>query len=138
MRHLVNEAGLAHAIQIESAGTAGYHTGALPDHRARRAAERRGIRLESRAKQFQAGDWQRFDYVLVMDSSNHDDLMATLPKGADGAKLLLLRSFDPSSPRGAGVPDPYYGGPEGFDEVLDLCEASCRELLAHLRRQHGI
>jgi protein-tyrosine phosphatase len=138
MRHLVHEAGLSHVIEIESAGTAAYHTGSLADHRARQAAARRGIRLEGRARQFQPSDWERFDYVLAMDASNEDDLEATLRGGSHGGKLRLLRSFDPSAQRGAGVPDPYYGGPEGFDEVLDLCEAACKELLAHLRREHGI
>jgi protein-tyrosine phosphatase len=138
MRHLVNEAGLGDRIEIESAGTAGYHTGSLADPRARQAAARRGIRLEGCARQFRPSDWERFDYVLAMDASNKDDLEATMSGRSHGSKLYLLRSFDPASQRGAGVPDPYYGGPEGFDEVLDLCDAACRELLAHLRREHRL
>lgn len=137
MRELVREAGLGHAIEVESAGTAGYHTGSPADARARAAAKRRGITLNGRAQQFLAKDFARFDYVLAMDGSNHADLLAIAPAGG-AAKLHLLRSFDANSPRGAGVPDPYYGGPEGFDEVLDLCETACSALLERIRKERGI
>src|SRR6188472_953411 len=93
MRHLVKEAGLGHVIEVESAGTAAYHTGSLADPRARKAAARRGIRIEGCARQFQPSDWGRFDYVLAMDGSNKDDLESIMPQGAD-TKLHLLRSFD--------------------------------------------
>ncbi len=137
MRHLVKEAGLSHLIEVESAGTAGYHTGSPADARSRKAAQRRGIVLDGRAQQFQAADFGRFDYVLAMDGNNFADLEGLAPPDLL-KKLHLLRSFDPASPRGAGVPDPYYGGPEGFDEVLDLCESACAALLERLRREHGL
>ena len=138
MRHLVREAKLDERVLLDSAGTAGYHSGAPPDRRARAAGARRGIEIGGRARQFQRGDWSRFDYVLAMDQSNLDDLTATLPNGEAGSKLHLLRAFDPASPAGAAVPDPYYGGDDGFDEVLDLCLAACRPLLARVRREHGL
>ncbi len=138
MRHLVREAGLERQITIESAGTAGYHSGDAPDRRARAAGEKRGIPIDGAARQFVRGDWQRFDYVLAMDRANHDDLTETAPDATALRKLHLLRSFDPASPRGADVPDPYYGGDDGFDHVLDLCLASCRSLLERIRQDHAL
>ena len=138
MRHLVREAKLEGQIEVASAGTAGYHTGDPPDRRASAAGRRRGVLVDGRARQFQRADWQRFDYVFALDRSNYDDLCATLPNPETRGKLALLRSFDPASPAGASVPDPYYGGDEGFDEVLELCFAACRPLLEKLRRDHGL
>jgi protein-tyrosine phosphatase len=138
MRHLVREAGLEGSVKIDSAGTAGYHSGEAPDRRARAAGARRGIEIGGAARQFERADWQRFDYVLAMDRSNRDDLAATAPNGQLLTKLHLLRSFDPASPAGADVPDPYYGGEDGFDLVLDLCLAACRPLLERVRREYGL
>ena len=138
MRHLVSEAGLAGRIRVESAGTAGYHVGEPPDRRARSAAARRGIDIDNRGKQFKREDFGRYDYVLVMDRSNLDDLTRLAGSEQHGSKLRLLRSYDPEAPPGAPVPDPYYGGDDGFDEVLDLCLAACRELLQVVRREHGL
>lgn len=138
MRHLIREAGLESHIVVESAGTAGYHVGEAPDRRSRSAAARRGIDIDNRGKQFKREDFARFDYVLAMDRSNLDDLTRLAGRAELDGKLRLLRSFDPASPPGSAVPDPYYGGEDGFDEVLDLCLAACRELLAHVRREHGL
>ncbi len=138
MRSLLERSGLQRRVVVESAGTAGYHVGALPDRRARAAAQARGLDLSSRARQFVPDDWHRLDYVLAMDQQNLDDLARSAPDAKARAKAWLLRSFDPNSPPGAAVPDPYHGGPEGFENVLDLCEAACEGLLAHLRREHQL
>jgi protein-tyrosine phosphatase len=138
MRHLVREAGLEQQILVDSAGTAGYHTGEGPDRRARAAGARRGIAIEGAARQFKRGDFQRFDYVLAMDGANLEDLVALATDVAARKKLHLLRSFDPKTPSGADVPDPYYGGDDGFDAVLDLCLAACRPLLERIRREHAL
>ncbi|HEY3496980.1 MAG TPA: low molecular weight protein-tyrosine-phosphatase [Polyangiaceae bacterium] len=138
MRHLVADAKLGDRISVSSAGTAGYHSGEPPDRRACACGKRRGVPVDGRARQFQRSDWQRFDYVLALDRSNYDDLLETLPGAEYRSKLHLLRSFDPDSPSGASVPDPYYGGDEGFDEVMDLCFSACRPLLERLRREHGL
>jgi protein-tyrosine phosphatase len=138
MRHLVREAGLEHAIGVESAGTAGYHAGDPPDFRACTAGERRGILIGGSARQFEQSDWQRFDYVLAMDRANFEDLAATAPNAEAKKKLFLLRSFDPKSPAGADVPDPYYGSNDGFELVLELCLAACKPLLEKVRREHGL
>lgn len=137
MRHLVREAGLSELIEIDSAGTGGYHVGEPPDARARAAGRRRGIEIAGSARKVHLRDFERFDYVLAMDRSNLEDLAEIAP-GGHRAKLALLREFDPGSPRGASVPDPYYGGDEGFDEVIDLCLSACSGLLERIRKEHSL
>ncbi len=134
MRHLVQEAGLGDEIAVESAGTGAWHVGEPPDARATAAAARRGIRLHGQARRFEPGDFARFDYVLAMDRSNRAALMRLAGDGPELRKVALLRDFDPGAPFDAEVPDPYYGGPDGFETVLDVCEQACRGLLEHLRR----
>jgi protein-tyrosine phosphatase len=138
MRGLLQREGLDARVLVESAGTAGYHVGELPDRRARAAAKLRGVALESRARQFRAADFARLDYVLAMDAENVSILEAIAPDAAARAKVRLLRSFDPEAPAGAAVPDPYYGGDDGFEHVLSLCERACSGLIAHLRREHAL
>ncbi len=138
LRHLVQAAGLGESIAVESAGTGAYHVGARPDPRARAAAQSRGILVDGRARQFERADFARLDHVIAMDADNLRDLVALAPDAAAERKIALLRAFDPASAPGASVPDPYYGGPDGFDEVLSICLQSCRGLLAHLRREHGL
>jgi protein-tyrosine phosphatase len=98
----------------------------------------RGIPLSGRARQFTSSSFDGCDYALAMDRANRDELLRLARTDADRAKVRLLRSFDPAAPRDAEVPDPYYGGPSGFDEVFDLCEAACRGLIDHLRQQHRL
>jgi protein-tyrosine phosphatase len=138
MRHLVGQAGLGARVEIESAGTGDWHVGEPRDTRSRAAGERRGIPLVGQARQFTGEDFARFDYVLAMDRRNLATLTDMAPDGAARAKVRLLRSYDPQSPPDADVPDPYYGGPDGFDRVFDICEAACRALLDELRRTHGL
>jgi protein-tyrosine phosphatase len=137
MQRLVADAGLADWISVESAGTAAYHVGEKPDRRSRQAARQRGVDLASRASQFTKADFGRCDYVLAMDLANLRNLEAIRPRRGFDGHLGLLREFDPIAPPGAEVPDPYYGGPGGFEEVLDLCEAACRVLLDQIQRDLG-
>lgn len=137
MRHLVREAGLEGSIEVDSAGTGGYHVGEPPDPRARAAGLRRGIEIAGRARKVHLGDFDGFHYVLAMDRSNLEELQEIAPASYRG-KLGMLREFDPASPRGASVPDPYYGGEDGFDEVIDLCLSSCRALLERIRKEHAL
>jgi protein-tyrosine phosphatase len=137
MRALVAAAGLGDAIVIDSSGTAAYHAGELPDARSRRHAEARGVRLEHRARQVTGADFERFDYLLAMDEENLAILRERAPRNGR-AKIALLRSFDDTAEVGASVPDPYYGGPGGFDDVLDMCERACAGLLDHLKREHAL
>lgn len=137
MLHLLQERGLQDRVQVDSAGTAGYHIGDPADHRSIQAARRRGVHLPSRARQFEKKDLQHFDYVLAMDSTNLHAL-ERLSAGQQREKIHLLRDFDPQAPKGSSVPDPYYGGEHGFEEVLDQCFAACNGLLQHLVEQHQL
>ena len=137
MRHLVKEARLEAAIEVDSAGTGSYHVGEAPDARARAAGKRQGIEISGRARQVTREDFARFDYVLAMDADNLANLEQLAPPKSS-AHCALLRSFDPASPPGAAVPDPYYGGEQGFDEVVELCVRACRGLLERIRREHHL
>lgn len=135
MAHLVREAGLEHEIEIESAGTGGWHVGNVPDARATAAAGARGFAMRSVAQQVTAADFDRFDLLIAMDRDNLANLRRLAPDDEAAQKAHLLREFDPHS-AGApdlDVPDPYYGGVDGFDHVLDLVEAACAGLLDELR-----
>lgn len=131
-RHMVEEAGLEKAIATDSAGTHGYHIGDPPDHRSSAAAAARGFDLSAlRARKVTPGDFRAFDLILAMDRGHLAHLTAMRPTDAT-AELKLFLAFHPSS--GAkDVPDPYYGGPEGFSEVLDMVEAASKALLAHAK-----
>ena len=135
MRHLLREEGLEDEITIDSAGTGAWHVGNPPDRRATAAARARGIVLEGAARQVRPSDFDDYDLLLVADRENLADLRAIAPDEAARAKVRLLREFDPASDGAADldVPDPYYGGPDGFEDVLDLVEAACRGLLAEIR-----
>ncbi len=135
MVRLVAEAGLEDAIELDSAGTGAWHVGSPPDERATRAAATRGFAMRGTARQVTLADFDAFDLLLAMDAENHRNLRALAPNQAAAAKVRLLREFDPASATAANldVPDPYYGGPDGFDRVLDLVEAACAGLLAELR-----
>ena len=138
MRHLVVEAGLEDAIAIDSAGTGDWHVGEERDRRSRAVAKRRGMPITGPARQFVRADFHRFDLVLALDEENAHDLRRLAPTDEARAKIRLLREFDTSAAPGAEVPDPYYGGPEGFDLVFDICLAACRGLLEHLRRSYRL
>lgn len=135
LRALVEQAGLAGQIAVDSAGTAAWHAGKAPDERSQQHASRRGLDLSGlRARQVQADDFYRFDYLLAMDASNLADLQAMAPADSK-ARLQLLLDFGSAAKGGRReVPDPYYGGEQGFDEVLDLVQDACEGLLTHLRQ----
>ena len=119
------------ALDIDSAGTANYHVGEPPDRRTVAAARRRGYDLAGlRARQVQAEDFKRFDYLLAMDHANLAELEGRRP-GDASARLALFLEFAPRAET-LEVPDPYYGGTEEFEYVLDLCESASRGLLQRL------
>jgi len=136
LRRQVVAAGLAGRVHVDSAGTLDYHVGAPPDARAVAHGRRRGLALEALvARQVRPADYTRFDHLLAMDDDNLEWLLRHRPPGAT-AKIALLLSYAPK----AGlreVPDPYYGGPEGFDRVIDLVEAGCAGFLAQWVAQWG-
>jgi protein-tyrosine phosphatase len=124
-------------LEVDSAGTAGYHVGELPDRRTRQAAARRGYDLSAlRARVVEPGDFETFDLILAMDRENLRALERRSPPEARD-RLRLFLEFAPETGI-SEVPDPYYGGPNGFEDVLDLIEAASRGLLQHLRRQSNV
>ena len=124
MRRLIDDEGLD--IELDSAGTGGWHLGEPPDERATLAARRRGVTLEGAARLVRSADFRRFDLLIAMDRRNLRELLALAPDEEAASKVRLL------VPDG-DVPDPYYGADRGFETVLDMVEAACRELLDELR-----
>jgi protein-tyrosine phosphatase len=137
-RFLVSEAGLAAEFEIDSAGTAGYHSGEPPDRRARAAGKRAGIPIGGQARQFLAKDFARFDRVIAMDANNAADLKRIAPSPEQAEKIRLMRGFDPAAAPNAPIPDPYYGEDRDFDEVLELCRTACEHLLQEIRKEHRL
>ena len=134
---LVEAHKLADVIEIDSAGTHAYHIGERPDERASAAAMQRGIDLSTQqARRVSPDDFDRFDYVLAMDQDNYEILAASCPSGLR-SRVRLFLEFAPDLPT-REVPDPYYGGPSGFERVLDLIEEASEGLLAEIRQQHGL
>ena len=133
-RQYVREAGLEEKIRIDSAGTGDWHIGRAPDPRTQEAAARRGYDMSSlRARQVSPADFYAFDVVLAMDNANLADLEAMRPSDANGTLARFLDYATDSAER--EVPDPYYGGNDGFDQVLDLVEDGARGLLASLQER---
>lgn len=134
MHSLVDEAGLGGQIEIDSAGTADWHSGKLPDPRMRRAGAERGYAVDHRARQVRPGDLEHYDLVLVMDRENQRDVEALDPGRRYRGKIRLFCDFCTDHAMNE-VPDPYHGGPEGFEKVLDLMEDGCAGVLRHAQEK---
>ncbi|MBE2282022.1 MAG: low molecular weight phosphotyrosine protein phosphatase [Prosthecobacter sp.] len=138
MRALVESSGFGGHIAIRSAGTGGWHAGKLPDQRMRNAAQKRGYNLQSRARQVTAEDLRDHDLILVMDRDNHREIRPfDRTEGGSAAKIRLFCEFC-TGHDAQEVPDPYYGGEQGFEHVLDLLEDGCRGVLQHICEQRGL
>lgn len=139
LRHKLVQAGLGAAIRVGSAGTQGYHTAEPPDPRAVRAAAARGYDLSRlRARPLRPEDFQAFDVLLAMDKGHLEWMHKRRSPGAQGAQLGLLMPIARRHPGVVEVPDPYYGGPAGFEHVLDLVEDACDGILERLARQQPL
>jgi protein-tyrosine phosphatase len=137
MRAVVAREGLEGEVEIDSAGTGSWHVGDPPDARSTAAAAQRGIVMRGAARQVTEADFDHYDLILAADEQNLATLRGWAPDDEAAAKVHLLREFDPKA-LAAGdleVPDPYYGGPDGFEHVLDLVQDACEGLLAHLRAE---
>lgn len=134
-RKLVLDAGLEKVIEIDSAGTAAFHVGKGPDTRSTLVAKSRGIEMaDLRARQVDLGDFYQYDYVLAMDEANFSNLKEmALPEHYDRIQLFLEYTNDFSE---IEVPDPYYGGANGFDHVFNLVESASKGLLDHIQLKH--
>lgn len=126
------DAGLGEAVEVDSAGTAGWHTGKGADERGVAALRSRGYTADHRARQLTRHDLADFDYVLVADHSNRSDVQDLARTPEEAARIHLLRSFDPEAPDDAEIPDPYYGDRDGFDPVLDMIEAAADGFIARI------
>lgn len=132
-RHFVNKRGLEPYFYIDSAGTSAYHIGERANSKSRQVAEMHGVELLSRARRFEEDDLEEFDLVLAMDHENYDNLIR-LDSGKRQDKVKLMRDFDPQ-PGNKAVPDPYYGGLDGFQNVFEVLKRSCEELLNELEKR---
>lgn len=130
--HLAEQAGMGDRYLADSAGTGGWHTGEQPDARMRQVAAGRGFRYDGNARQFTPADFDRFDWIIAMDASNRSNLAALARSETDADKIRMMRAFDPAGNSDDPVPDPYYGGIDGFERVYDIVERSCRGLLETL------
>jgi len=136
-RHILDEGGVTDRFRVDSAGTGSWHVGESPDHRSVRSAATHGVALTGHSRQVQPEDFRTFDFIVAMDQSNLSHLQQYRDGVGGEAALFLLREFDPEGGPGAEVPDPYYGGPNGFEEVYDMVDRSCRELLTHILEERG-
>ena len=134
----VRESKLTDKIYVESAGTSGWHIGDSPDPRSIEVAEKNGIYLDSFGRKAISKDFAEFDYILAMDTNNYADLRRLPGSSKSGAaQLFLMRDFDDIG-KGKDVPDPYYGGDDGFSYVFELLDISCQNLLEKIKKDHQL
>ena len=134
MEHLIDEAGLTGAVEVDSAGTYAGHQGELPDHRMRAHARRRGLELTHRSRPVRSSDFSDFDLILAMDDRNYADLRRLAPTVEAEAKVQRMTDYCRRLSHDY-VPDPYYSGADGFELVLDLLEDACGGLIEEIKRR---
>lgn len=133
-RHLLAEAGLSDQYETDSAGTSAYHVGEPPDPRMRQVAAEKGMTYTGAARQFRVSDFDEFDLIVPQDIRNLRNLQSKARTQADEAKLVTMRTFDPQGGPMDGVPDPYYGGINGFEKTFDIVQRSCQGLLKAVQK----
>ncbi len=136
MRQLIAVEGMEHVFAVDSAGIGGWHVGDLPDPRMRAHGKKHGYDFTSRARQFTVEDFDRFDLIVAMDHENEMDLAARIRSPYDKAKIVCMADYLRHHPMHHTVPDPYYGGEQGFELVIDLLEDACRGLLDELMKKN--
>lgn len=133
MKHKIDEAKLSDIIFVDSCGTANYHIGEKPDVRTISTAEKNGIKLNHVVRQLTTADLEDFDFILAMDRSNHENILRLANAKQNSEKIKLMREFDPDP--GDEVPDPYYGGEQGFQEIFEILNRSVDGFITYLRSQ---
>mgnify|MGYP000859634067 CR=1 FL=1 len=137
-RRMLEGVGLTEKIYVDSAGTHSYHTGAPPDARSQATALRRGVDLRGlRARRVTVADFAEFDYLLAMDRDNFQHLLESCEEPELRSRIQLFMDYAPHLPE-REVPDPYYGGPHGFERVMDLIEEAAEGLLRGIRQRYRI
>ncbi|MBY0424422.1 MAG: low molecular weight phosphotyrosine protein phosphatase [Cytophagales bacterium] len=132
--HQVRMKGLEHKYVADSAGTAGYHIGDDPDHRSMKTARKYGFELDHKGRKFVREDFERFDYIFAMDKNNRLDILSLARDNSSWQeKVYRMRDFDPY-PENGDVPDPYYGGIDGFEEVYTMLERSIDQFISEVEK----
>lgn len=134
LRDQAEKHGLMDRIEVDSAGTSGQHEGELPDPRTRKNALDHGLKLGMRARKFNVRDFDAFDHILVMDKRNRDHVLNMARNESDTLKVRLFREYDPEG-HGEDVPDPWYGGEEGFEEVFQIAHRTIVHFLETLQKK---
>ncbi|UII32985.1 low molecular weight phosphotyrosine protein phosphatase [Fulvivirga ulvae] len=137
MEMKIDELGLNDQIKVDSCGTSQYHIGEQPDERTLKNALKNGLKLEHQARQFSRKDFRTFDYIVTMDKANMDCVKRLDQTNEFSDKFMLIRDFDPVD-KGADVPDPYFGGEEGFQHVYLILQRSVSEFLNQIIKTHGL
>ncbi|MBX2946369.1 MAG: low molecular weight phosphotyrosine protein phosphatase [Cyclobacteriaceae bacterium] len=132
-KHKISQRGYQHQVEADSCGTSNYHIGDLPDERTRANAHQNGISINHRGRQLQPSDLEYFDFILAMDRSNHQNILNLPNASLHRHKVYLMRSFDSTDDHDE-VPDPYYGGMRGFQEVFEILDRSTEAFLVHLEQ----
>ena len=135
MLHIVNNEGVEHLYEVDSAGLGEWHVGELPDPRMRRHGKRHGYDFCSRARQFLPEDFDNFDYIVAMDQTNYDDIKSKARSPYDYRKIVTMASYLRHHPTFKSIPDPYYGGENGFELVISLLEDACQGLFDELQKR---
>jgi len=133
-QHLVKERNLDPYFQIDSAGTSAFHIGEPANSKSQWTANQHGVKLHSRASQLQRSDLEEYDLILAMDHENLKNIKKLDKNGSFDHKIKLMRDFDPT-PEDGSVPDPYYGGMQGFENVFQIVKRSCEALLNELESE---
>lgn len=136
-KKIIVENKLENKFSVDSAGTSDYHIGEDPDPRTFETARKYDISLESKGRQFNTEDFDKFDYIIVMDESNYEDVIALSRDDEDRNKVRFMRDFDPEM-KEINVPDPYFGEKDGFREVYEILERSCKKFLKSLKNEYNL
>jgi protein-tyrosine phosphatase len=136
-RHYAQEKGVSEKYQLDSAGTSAFHVGEPPDRRMRKVAQEKGFQYTGRAQQFRREEFDRYDLIIAMDKANFRTLQSWAPTEADLKKIHMMREYDPEGSSNLDVPDPYYGGVDGFYITYEIVERSSKGLLEKLEGEPG-
>lgn len=138
MKRLVEKNELQDFIEVDSAGTSGWHEGELPDDRMRDHGEKRDYSFSSLARKFRKSDFEKFHYIIVMDKNNYNNVKSMADGKEQVAKIHMMTDYSLQYSHHDYVPDPYYGGASGFELVLDLLEDACEGLLQTIKKEHSL
>ena len=134
-KHKIKSKRLSDLIEADSCGTSNYHIGSQPDPRTIANAKQNGVRVDHCGRQFCNDDFEQFDFILAMDKSNYNNILRLPNSDRFVHKVQLMRDFDPLE-KGGEVPDPYYGGEKGFQDVFDILDRTMESFISYLEKEH--